>query len=494
MIHALLVDDEENIRKGIASILKNSDLEMGKIYECENAEEALQVLQENEIHVIIADIRMPGINGLAFVREAAAQNKKMPPVIFLSGYAEFEYAAEAVRLQAFDYLLKPVDIQELVETVRQASNREMIMAEGLLYEVLSAKIQSVWMSQTEQAASEGYDFQQHAIFENEFCLMIVKCASIKNEMRFIENNQHKFSYSTPWIAMRFKSKLLVIFHPQNRQAILHQIGEENIINLSQTSVGTNVNHLKSLLQEVLEVDKYHSIQDIKQIKFSAIQERIQGEISSKDFSVLEDFRNQDEKKLKKAIENLLCEEAKKTYFFDYFEKLEQEIYVKIISKYKMVCHEADVFEKDCILKYGIEVYQKKLIDFFEAVSETLSSYQNGKNDYENKMKTIEKSILFIDENFNKNINMASVANYVGLNYYYFSNMFKKMVGQSFVDYLKMVRTNRAKQLLGDSDLKISDISKKCGYEDAKQFSKIFKKLTGMSPKEYQRFYGQQTMD
>lgn len=483
MIHALLLDDEENIRKGIASILKNSDLDMGNIHECESADEALLVLRNQEIDVIIADIQMPGITGLQFVKEANAQKKKMPPVIFLSGYAEFEYAAEAVRLQAFAYLLKPVDIQELIETVQQAVSQETVMEDSLLHEILSAKVQSVWLNNM----TEQYHFSRHSIFQKEFVLQLICCEFVEKENDFLEQNRQQFSYDSKWFAMRFQSRLLVISHPKNQEEIINRIEEKNIMTISQSSVCTGVHCLKSALREVWETEKYHRVQDKKYIGFSDIQNRVEGKISAEDFEVLENFRNQDEQTLLKSIKNLFSKTAEESYLFSYYEEIEQQISEKIIRQYKFICQENSLLENGFILANGVKCYQEKLLAFFREVKEALSPCQNGKNDYENKLKTLEKAVIYINQNFEKNINMASVSNYVGLNYYYFSNMFKKMTGQSFVDYLKTVRTNHAKRLLADSDLKIADISKKCGYDDAKQFSKIFKKLTGMSPKEYQRF-------
>lgn len=82
--------------------------------------------------------------------------------------------------------------------------------------------------------------------------------------------------------------------------------------------------------------------------------------------------------------------------------------------------------------------------------------------------------------------MASVSNEVSMNYTFFSETFKEIIGESFVDYLKSIRINMAKKLLRSSNMPISKISVEVGFNDEKHFSKTFKVLTGVTPSEYRK--------
>jgi YesN/AraC family two-component response regulator len=107
------------------------------------------------------------------------------------------------------------------------------------------------------------------------------------------------------------------------------------------------------------------------------------------------------------------------------------------------------------------------------------------DDYKNKQK-IQKVLVYIHENYNKNLNMAVVSNYVSMNYSLFSSAFKQYTGMNFVDYIKTLRIKEAKKLLEETDMKIFEISNLIGYENEKNFMKVFKKDCGVSPREYRK--------
>ena len=104
---------------------------------------------------------------------------------------------------------------------------------------------------------------------------------------------------------------------------------------------------------------------------------------------------------------------------------------------------------------------------------------------QNKRK-IREAVDYIHENYYKDLNMAQVSNYVSMNYSLFSLAFKEYTGVNFVNYLKNMRIREAKRLLVETDLKITDISHKVGYENDKHFMKIFKNICGVSPSDYRK--------
>lgn len=112
----LVVDDEPNSRLGVSETL----LEWGQgkvdVETAENGHKALEWIRSNRCDLLITDIRMPVMDGIRLLRALREENHKVK-CILLSGYAEFEYARQGIRLGALDYLLKPVQQEQLVETV-----------------------------------------------------------------------------------------------------------------------------------------------------------------------------------------------------------------------------------------------------------------------------------------------------------------------------------------------------------------------------------------
>ncbi|MDO5010188.1 MAG: AraC family transcriptional regulator, partial [Intestinibacter bartlettii] len=98
----------------------------------------------------------------------------------------------------------------------------------------------------------------------------------------------------------------------------------------------------------------------------------------------------------------------------------------------------------------------------------------------------QKCISYINEHYNENINLETVANIVHLNPSYFSSIFKKEVGVSFSNYLNKIRIEQSKLLLKNTDSSIVEIALEVGFEDQSYFSKVFKNLTKMTPKQYRQ--------
>ena len=121
----------------------------------------------------------------------------------------------------------------------------------------------------------------------------------------------------------------------------------------------------------------------------------------------------------------------------------------------------------------------KLQEIVETFSTTMFHSIPSKNG-----DLIKKSILYISQNFNRRITLDETAEHVHLNPSYFSTLFKQSTGSSFKEYLNMVRVEESKRLLSNTDFSIIDIAVAVGFDDQSYFSKVFKKYTGITPKQY----------
>lgn len=101
---------------------------------------------------------------------------------------------------------------------------------------------------------------------------------------------------------------------------------------------------------------------------------------------------------------------------------------------------------------------------------------------------INRAKKYIEDNYMNSITLEDVGDYIGFNPSYFSSLFKKVTGLSFLEYLSKIRIEKAKELLKESDLRVQDVCIMVGYSDVKYFSKLFIKYTGLKPKEYRKIF------
>lgn len=123
MYHVLIVDDEPYIRQGLRIIIPWEEYGFSIMGEAANGEEAIHFINEYNYHLIITDIKMPKVTGLELMEYTWRNISTQIPCILLSGYYDFEYAKKAIQCEAANYLLKPVDRQELVETIIKVKNQ-----------------------------------------------------------------------------------------------------------------------------------------------------------------------------------------------------------------------------------------------------------------------------------------------------------------------------------------------------------------------------------
>lgn len=115
-MNILIVDDEEQIREGLANTINWSAYSITKAFTAENAWKALDIVKTNSISLIITDIKMPGMMGIEFIQKAASIDKNIKFIV-ISSYDNFDYVRAALKLQVIDYLIKPVNISELIQLV-----------------------------------------------------------------------------------------------------------------------------------------------------------------------------------------------------------------------------------------------------------------------------------------------------------------------------------------------------------------------------------------
>jgi YesN/AraC family two-component response regulator len=131
MYTILLVDDERWVRTALRKTIEKADLPFRVVHELSNGVEAYDWIIANQVDLVITDIRMPVMDGLALIEKLDLERTETPKIIIISGHDDFENARHALRLGAFDYLLKPVEVEDMKKCLIQWEEaRQTALPEG----------------------------------------------------------------------------------------------------------------------------------------------------------------------------------------------------------------------------------------------------------------------------------------------------------------------------------------------------------------------------
>lgn len=156
-INLLIVDDEQIIREGLSSI-NWQEHGVSNVFVASNGKEAFNLFQRQKIHIVITDVKMPGMDGIELGKRIHAAESGVR-IIMLSGYGEFQYAKSALQFGALDYLLKPIEEEELIEAVKKAILELSVDKVKDLFSQKSERISEleVVLNEEDKALLQNYD-------------------------------------------------------------------------------------------------------------------------------------------------------------------------------------------------------------------------------------------------------------------------------------------------------------------------------------------------
>lgn len=478
MNRLLVVEDEKLTRQHIKTIVSKSSVEVKEILECENGDEALRILKEKTIDVLITDICNPKINGITLVKKIKEEGYNTK-VIVIGGFNNFNYAIEVFSYGVREYMLKPIK-EEKINVILQKLDSELI--EEFRQKKLLYKLRSHYL--------------KYFILNNEIKI---------DEIKVVEENygQNIFSGSYVVCCSNF------INEPDDQKY--------NFINLKEVNEHTtfivDIENLTELLNNewknsFIGISKeYKGIRNVRRAYEEAIEARCEAFIKSIHYCIKGSEKH--EKKIYETVAEHFSEQFVQLISTEKlenaFNKLQMIVFKaqigiiepqKVIELFYSVLKEVNANYNNIINIDAQSFYSlkqpflygnvKEYYDIFEIVIyEIRGKLQLKFEDSKNKEK-INTAILYIKENYAKNLNMAVVSNHISMNYSLFSLNFKQFTGINFVNYLKTIRINKAKRILEETDEKIIDISKMIGYHNDKHFMKTFKLFCGVSPTEYRK--------
>lgn len=481
----LVVEDEKMIRRGICTMAKRTGVEIEEIIECSNGLEALEVLKSRHVDMMFTDIRMPKMDGIQLVQEIQKLDDK-PIVVAISGYDDFTYAVEMMRNGVKEYMLKPVDRDKISEVLHKIDAELQTTSSKEKTEFEFGKQQLKYLLTNEPSSEEELKALKAKFDELFFMDEFVVCCSSTNEEILCDSVQGILSIQGvgDHNAYILEAEDLETF----KEAELHDCnagisrphhGIENLRDAYREAVeARKIAFCKDETYEIGEpipnVPQGLKDQAAKLLEEQEMSHRLQLIGTGKTDELIKQWE-----KLFVAVERLQISE-------EYFEAT-QERFIEDVSRTYRSSMSEDVYLKLQEFRHmlafsSIEEYKEALMNWILALNESISS----QDDYRISDQKMKKAIAYIQENYNSDINMAVVSNYVSMNYSLFSFSFKQYTGKNFVNYLKELRVEEAKKMLAETDMKVIEISQCVGYDNEKHFMKLFKNYCGVSPTEYRK--------
>ncbi|RTE11214.1 response regulator [Paenibacillus whitsoniae] len=498
MLRIAIVDDEERIRFGLGKIIgkASKDYHIAGLYA--DGLEALRELPADMPDVVITDIQMPGMNGLDLI-ERLHQSSPGVSFIVLSGYNEFEYARQALRFGVSDYLLKPVDKQELyailarlhaaIESQRQRQQAELeetlrkLLAQDSATDSLLAQVPAVWCGKpiTVIAVKSDSPMERPAleVWEQE---TITSCPQLK-------------------VIPLSRFEVCVLFAhqempEQGRCGQAKALTESLMDRLSgslSAGIGPSapdVSQLGAACQEALRVCEYALYSPYRTQTLCAC------ELPAEPGLVAADKL---EKRLRPHLELLDMPKIRETLQAEFVSlaqvKPERRRLMEACAKWVYFMErEVPEFTEAAAAALGGELSAEVLFgrhqrfsdiqaQFIRSVLDVLAKAKDIRDESENRV--IDKVKRLIAEDYRNEIELQRLADQVFLTPSYLSKFFKSETGQTLTDYLIGIRIERAKELLKHrADLKSYEVGENVGYPDPAYFNKIFKRVVGLTPKEY----------
>lgn len=454
MYRVLIVDDEKMIRMGMKNAIDWKKLGVDDVFTAASGNEALKILKEEGPEIMVTDIQMTEMTGLELIK-AARESVPELRVIVLTGFDNFEYARESLRLQVQDFFLKPIDeddlfnaIEKQIKELKEQENKEQNQAR-------------VWRSQgsvvqmrLEQCMSMVDSQNRGITFVDDDGTIAIVCFEKDDDDSVLEQIEELSDVLKD--EFEYKPKITVGSAVQ---------GFENLA-ISYNDARYLLEHEKKNIQDIIQTMGAQNKKKIFWEIYAELRNIMISNIGTPDY-VLKAFNT-----FIKATEsyNLSPSAVRRCCF---------EIASSLIFSYMEVSCEVEEGKLDALSKSLSSAGKEEACEITRMFIEQLIE-----NDEEDVHYTISNARHYIDEHLAEDISVSSIAESLYITPNYFSRLFKRITGEGCNEYIVRKRIEKAKSLLETTSIKTGKIAMMVGYRDTNYFSLAFKKHTGKSPTKY----------
>lgn len=502
MIQVLIVDDEKSNREGLKYLIDWQE------YDCEvralakNGLEALEIMNTEQIDLVIADIRMPGMDGIELLRKVREVRGNDIEFIFLSGYGEFQYAREAINFGVRGYLLKPIEeleLYDLLNQIRQDRAKKLMDLEKDKWNELDRiiRLKDPEIARTSQYFhSKEYYYVSINLEEEAEMHKILDALEIQlgyANLGYIISKEKK-AYGiivSDDLLERFNNNIRTMC--EELYEALRSIYSHNIAIL----IGKKVDNLYEIDQSRDTISQcefylfykgYNSIIDYEDIKDMKIVHAFENNTFLEELSI--QIKQQNIEGIKLQVHSL-CQQLKE-------KKVELNI-VRMYINHIILGLEDWLRESGCQvtamdrlqhqeiieIQAGMTIHrvEKQLVQYCEKL---IFAFEQARKNRD--LGVIGEILDYIALNYSEDLNIKVLAAKYYLNASYLGQLFRKKTGVGVKTYLQKVRMEESKKLLSTTNLKIYEISHRVGYDDSNYFVTKFIELEGMSPSTYRKTY------
>ncbi|SKA75366.1 two component transcriptional regulator, AraC family [Caloramator quimbayensis] len=527
MYSIMIVDDESTVRRGLANFIPWHDLDCKIVYIAANGTDASEKLEVYKPDIVITDIKMPEMDGIELSKYIYLKYPSTK-IIILTAYSDFSYAQSAIKYGVVDFVLKPTSFDKLIEAINKAKT----IIENEKFKSLKINVLEDEISKTKEELRESFLLKviNRIITDTSTIFNKANSLEIKLDNYYAvvvevasENNFEDLQKSKKVETEIYGLKNLISIVLKNNNHFIATINNKNLC------IFINVNKNNSSLQTITDIcnEIIHSVNKLININF------ILGVSSLK--NNIEDINIAYEEALQAISTKFYID--KNIFIYTQHKSInDMDIIFSINTSFDNILKSVQSGEYDNAsknLKQLFEIYKNENVSISDTknFSMLLFSYLLGllpKNDssFINHMpigskisqcKNIEeiyKILLFeinfviaetnkanqynhslidiinkyIEEHYNKELTLSSIAQHVHLNSSYLSRLYKSKTGQTLTEKIMKVRIDKAKELLLSTNLKVYEIASNVGIENTNYFSLLFKKYTSMYPKDFRTFH------
>lgn len=505
MYNVLIADDEPYILEGLHYIVDWSALGLQIVGTVSNGEEALQFLENHSVHILLTDILMPVMDGLTLIQKIREKNLDIHCVV-LSSYDDYTYLQQALQLKIENYLIKSINESELHDTLMHiveklessrsnADSTNYSLLDNILLRWVSGQISPIELEDRMQflRRSIGYGTFQVAILRTLAPSSTVAATETSRLLPQVELSptMHIFKNLNDHCVFIYSSK-----DPSDLSQIAQSLSSQvsaiysDPFLLTFSNVVTGASNVPLAYQSAQYLQNYAVTDPSQSTVYYNYPTDESSKIGSLSSSQLEGF-----------YQSLLQgNEAEANAFLSSF----------FGNTYSLSVYSADFVQTSALrMLYRLEDAMRALYvnaspretttnTLYEKVfsagsrQELQHWVQNGVAHYFTSRKNhqavdnpiLERMLHYIDSHYQEEISLRSISLAFNVNTAYLGRIFKDATGQSFSNYLNMLRIDKAKNLLLQTNSSIQEISSRVGYNSTNYFVNVFKKVTGMFPLQY----------
>lgn len=534
---AIIADDEPKIIQLIQLLGNWEKYGIEIVDECHDGLTALESIRKNKPDLVLSDIKMPDLDGLDLIR-LTREEQIESHFILISGYRHFEYARSAVALNVIDYLLKPIDGEQLNKTLEKAcreieqsrenkENREklnLIRARQDKEKMAHFWKDFIFFKDTARRermlrnlrSIELCNAEYHTEFSEGCFMAVFMCSNIASLLTRhyslledeMERRIDKYfgEYTLYYYYVNYLGCIVVLnFAKEHKKKIresisalyysvrdLSEVYGELFLNFGVSTVKEHIRDLKEAYFEAQSAEwgrlitmqngvlDYSQIAGLKRVSDTEI-------LSSKELlEIMNCIRYLRREELGFAFKKL--SERSGLYGSCYPGSM-AEVFFRIADAVRDYTAEENqqLIEKLNYCYLESRTFSQLIKNIYKVLDEFVEGEQ--KKSKEKLGKPIQEAVYYIRKHYAQPISQSDAAGAGNISVTYLSRLFKEELGIGFNEYLTKVRLEESEKLLSDTTLSIKEIAAAVGYPDEKYYSKLYKKVKGIKPSEYRKIYG-----